>query len=100
MINNDYKNTELMLLSLEIINIFIEYFNSERMYKLKNELFKTLETNGAINTIRDHLTISNNDDISEISSIIIFYLSDMAIDYDIFHNFNGEKESDSENLSQ
>ena len=99
LINNDYKNTELMLLSLEIINIFIEYFNSERMYKLKNELFKTLETNGAINTIRDHLTISNNDDISEISSIIICYLSDMAIDYDVFNNFNGENESDSENIS-
>ena len=99
LINNDYKNTELMLLSLEIINIFIEYFNSERMYKSKNELFKTLETNGAINTIRDHLTISNNDDISEISSIIICYLSDMAIDYDVFNNFNGENESDSENIS-
>ena len=99
LINNDYKNTELMLLSLEIINIFIEYFNSERMYKSKNELFKTLETNGAINAIRDHLTISNNDDISEISSIIICYLSDMAIDYDVFNNFNGENESDSENIS-
>ena len=89
-----------MLLSLDIINKFIEYFNSERMYKSKKEIFKTLETNGAIYTIRDHLNISNNDDISEISSIIIFYLSDMAIDYDIFHNFNGENESDSENLSQ
>ena len=88
-----------MLLSLEIINIFIEYFNCERMYKSKNELFKTLETNGAINAIRDHLTISNNDDISEISSIIICYLSDMAIDYDVFNNFNGENESDSENIS-
>ena len=44
-----------MLLSLDIINKFIEYFNSERMYKSKKEIFKTLETNGAISTIRDHL---------------------------------------------
>ncbi len=54
LINNDYKNTELMLLSLEIINIIIEYFISERMYKSKNEIYKTLETNVAIYTIRDH----------------------------------------------
>ncbi len=43
-----------MLLSLEIINIIIEYFISERMYKSKNEIYKTLETNVAIYTIRDH----------------------------------------------
>ena len=31
-----------MLLSLDIINKFIEYFNSERMYKSKNEIFLKL----------------------------------------------------------
>ena len=84
-----------MLLSLEIMNIFIEYFISERMYKSKNENLK-LQKNCCNIYYKRSLTISNNDDISKISSIIIFYLSDTAFDYqsDVFNNFNGENESD------
>jgi hypothetical protein len=71
------------------------------MYKAKNEMIEILEKNGAIFIIKDHLTISNNEQISEIATIIICYLSDLAIDNqtDNFKNFNGENESDSENNS-
>ena len=101
LIINDYKNSELMLLSLEIINTLIDIYNEQRMYKAKNEIIDILETTGAIYIIKDHLTLSNNDDISEIATIIVCYLSDLAIDNqtDIFKNFNGENESDSENTS-
>ena len=101
LIINDYNNSELMLLSLEIINILIEIFIEQRMYKAKNEMIDILEKNGAIYIIKDHLTISNNEQISEIATIIICYLSDLAIDNqtDNFKNFNGENESDSENNS-
>ena len=101
LIINDYNNSELMLLSLEIINTLIEIFIEQRMYKAKNEMIDILEKNGAIYIIKEHLTISNNEQISEIATIIICYLSDLAIDNqtDNFKNFNGENESDSENNS-
>ena len=101
LIINDYKNSDLMLLSLEIINTLIDLFNEQRMYKAKNEIIDILEKTKAIYIIKDHLTISNNDDISEIATMIIYYLSDLTIDNqtDIFKNFNGENEDDSENNS-
>ena len=54
----------------------------------------SVELGKAIYIIKDHLTLSNNDDISEIATIIVCYLSDLAIDNqtDIFKNFNGENE--------